>query len=51
MLAHLEPGLVVSVAALDDIIASKTAANRVKDQRSLPYLESLRDELRRQARG
>ena len=47
--AHLEPGLVVSVASLDDIIASKSAANRVKDQRSLPYLESLRDELRRQA--
>ena len=51
VLAHLAPGLVVSVAALDDIIASKTAANRVKDQRSLPYLESLRDELRRQAGG
>lgn len=47
--AQLEPGLVVAVAALDDIIASKSAANRVKDQRALPYLESLRDELRRQA--
>ena len=47
--AQLEPGLVVAVAALDDIIASKSAANRVKDQRVLPYLESLRDELRRQA--
>lgn len=47
--AQLEPGLVVAVAALDDIIASKSAANRLKDQRSLPYLESLRDELRRQA--
>ena len=46
--AQLEPGLVVAVAALDDIIASKTAANRLKDQRALPYLESLRDELRRQ---
>jgi hypothetical protein len=33
------------VADLDDIIASKTAANRPKDQRSLPYLESLRDQL------
>lgn len=47
--AQLEPGLVVAVAALDDVIASKSAANRVKDQRVLPYLESLRDELRRQA--
>jgi hypothetical protein len=47
--AQLEPGLVVAVAALDDIIASKSAANRLKDQRSLPYLESLRDELRRQS--
>lgn len=49
--AQLEPGLVVAVAALDDIIASKSAANRLKDQKSLPYLESLRDELRRQAEG
>jgi hypothetical protein len=47
--AQLEPGLVVAVAALDDIIASKSAANRLKDQRVLPYLESLRDELRRQS--
>lgn len=46
--AELEPGLTVAVAALDDIIASKSAANRLKDQRALPYLESLRDELRRQ---
>jgi len=45
--AQLEPGLVVAVATLDDIIASKAAANRLKDQRALPYLESLRDELRR----
>ena len=49
--AQLEPGLVVAVAALDDIIASKSAANRLKDQRALPYLESLRDELRRQSSG
>jgi len=35
----------VVVAALDDIIASKQAANRPKDQRALPYLESLRDQL------
>ena len=39
-------GLAVHVAALDDIIASKQAANRPKDQRALPYLESLRDQLR-----
>lgn len=45
--AELEPGLVIAIASLDDIIASKTAANRIKDQRSLPYLESLRDEIRR----
>ena len=44
--AQLREGLIVAVADLDDIIASKTAANRPKDQRSLPYLESLRDELR-----
>jgi len=43
--AELRKGLVVAVAALDDIIASKSAANRPKDQRSLPYLESLRDQL------
>jgi hypothetical protein len=41
--AQLREGLVVAVADLDDIIASKTAANRAKDQRSLPHLESLRD--------
>jgi hypothetical protein len=43
--ARLREGLVVVVAALDDIIASKQAANRPKDQRALPYLESLRDQL------
>lgn len=47
--AELEPGLTVSIAALDDIIASKSAANRLKDQKALPYLESLRDEIRRQS--
>jgi hypothetical protein len=40
-------GLVVVVAALDDVIDSKRAANRPKDQMALPYLESLQDELRR----
>ena len=38
-------GVTAVVAALDDIIASKQAANRPKDQRALPYLESLRDQL------
>ena len=37
--------LVIRVASLDDIIASKRAANREKDLRALPYLESLRDVL------
>jgi hypothetical protein len=41
-------GLTVVVASLDDVIDSKQAANRAKDHASLPYLESLRDELRRQ---
>ncbi len=43
--AQLREGLIVAVASLDDIIASKVAANRPKDQRALPYLESLRDQL------
>jgi hypothetical protein len=41
----LRDGLVVVVADLDDIIASKVAANRPKDHRTLPYLESLREQL------
>mgnify|MGYP006296046387 CR=1 FL=1 len=45
---EIEQGLVVLVASLDDIIDSKRAANRPKDQMALPYLESLRDEIRRQ---
>jgi hypothetical protein len=36
-------GLVIRVASLDDIIESKRAADREKDRRALPYLESLRD--------
>lgn len=36
----------VRVASLDDIIESKRAANRPKDVRALPFLESLRDSLR-----
>ncbi|MEY3494071.1 MAG: hypothetical protein RL413_1489 [Actinomycetota bacterium] len=47
-LEEIEQGLTVLVASLDDIIDSKQAANRPKDQMALPYLESLRDEIRRQ---
>jgi hypothetical protein len=43
---EIAEGLTVGIAALDDIIDSKRAANRPKDQMALPYLESLRDELR-----
>jgi hypothetical protein len=35
--------LIVRVAAFDDIIGSKRSANRPKDVRAIPYLESLRD--------
>ena len=34
----------VYVGSLDDVIASKRAANRPKDQCDLPYLEFLRDQ-------
>ena len=47
----IDEGLIVSVASLDDIIDSKQTANRAKDRMALPYLESLRDELRRRADG
>ena len=43
----IDVDLSVVVASLDDIIDSKQTANRPKDHLSLPYLESLRDELRR----
>lgn len=43
----VDDGLSILVASLDDIIDSKQSANRAKDQMALPYLESLRDELRR----
>lgn len=38
----------VPVASLDDVIASKTAANRPKDRAVLHLLEELRDQIRRQ---
>jgi predicted nucleotidyltransferase len=38
--------LVVRLAALADVIQSKAAANRPKDERALPYLESLQDQIR-----
>lgn len=38
-------GVKVRVAALSDIIASKAAANRPKDQIALPYLYALEDEI------
>jgi hypothetical protein len=39
--------LTVAVAALEDVIRSKEAANRPKDQRSLPVLRQLLDEIRK----
>ena len=42
---EVSDGLTVVVGSLDDIIDSKRAANRPKDQMALPYLESLRDQL------
>lgn len=46
IVVEIADGLSVRIASLDDIIDSKRAANRAKDQMALPYLESLRDELR-----
>ncbi|MGH9187358.1 MAG: hypothetical protein ACRD0U_16330 [Acidimicrobiales bacterium] len=39
--------VVVLVAALDDIITSKRAANRAKDKAALPYLQALAEEIAR----
>lgn len=45
-------GVTVKVAALDDIIASKEAADRPKDHATLPILHALRDEIAlRERRG
>jgi len=43
-------GLVVPTAALEDVIRSKEAANRPKDQVTLPVLRALLEHLRRGAR-
>jgi hypothetical protein len=43
---EIGPSLRVRVASLDAVIDSKRAAGRPKDLAALPYLESLRDELR-----
>ncbi len=40
-------GVNVPVAALEDVIRSKEAADRPKDRRSLPVLRQLLEELRR----
>lgn len=40
-------GIVIRVASLQAVIDSKIAADRPKDHRALPYLESLRDEIER----
>jgi hypothetical protein len=45
LVVEVAEGTTVAIAALDDIIESKRAANRPKDQMALPYLESLRDQL------
>ncbi len=44
-------GIPVRVASLHDIIASKEAANRPKDQAALPVLYALEDELAAKERG
>ena len=43
---QIDEGVEILVGSLEDVIDSKRAANRLKDQRDLPYLESLRDEIR-----
>jgi len=47
----LGEGLLVRVAALEDIIRSKEAANREKDRQALPTLRLLLEKVRNQGRG
>jgi hypothetical protein len=47
----LGEGLQVAVAALEDIIRSKEAANREKDRQALPTLRLLLERTRRQGTG
>jgi hypothetical protein len=42
-------GTAVAICALEDIIRSKEAANRPKDQRSLPVLKQLLEEIRKRS--
>lgn len=42
---EIAEGLTIRVASLDAVIDSKRAAGRSKDERALPHLESLRDEI------
>jgi hypothetical protein len=42
-------GLIVPVASLDDVIRSKRAAGRLKDEAALPTLETLRAQLQRRS--
>ena len=44
-------GVTVSVAALEDVIRSKEAANRPKDHRTLPVLHQLLKEIQRRRGG
>jgi hypothetical protein len=41
----------IPVADLEDVIRSKEAANRPKDQRTLPVLRQLLAEIRKRGRG
>lgn len=47
----LGDGLLVRVAALEDIIRSKEAANREKDRQALPTLRLLLERIRKQGPG
>jgi hypothetical protein len=44
-------GVGVPVASLEDVIRSKSAANRPKDQRTLPILRQLLEEIQKRTQG